>query len=399
LALACRSVQRLVNILCLDAGSSSIKFAAYRADDAGERRLLRGAAENLGQARSKFWIDDAAGRRTESEPPSDSSDPAGVLGLIVEACKAAGLDEPLAVGHRVVFGGPDHTKPAVVDGQLLTDLERFLPFDRLHLRTQLDLVRAVAARFPASPQVLCFDTAFHHGMPKVAQRIPLPRSIGPLVRRYGYHGLSYEYIVDALGENDVGRMVIAHLGSGASLTAVRDGKPVDTTMGFSPLGGLMMSTRPGDLDPGVFLYLVAVGNTASDLEKLLTERSGLLGVSEVSGSMETLLGLAAENEPAREAIELFVYQLCKHIGSMIAVLGGLDTLVFTGGIGEHAAHVRKLVADRLGHVGLALDAAANARNAGVISSGESAVAVRVIATDEAAVIAAHARRALRGPRT
>jgi acetate kinase len=399
LALARRTIQRTVTILCLDAGSSSLKFAVYGADDAAERRLLRGAAENLNQGRSKFWIEDAAGRRQEAELPSDSSDPAGVLEHIVEACGVAGLDAPSAVGHRIVFGGPDHTAPAVVDAQLLSDLERFLPFDRLHLRMQLDLVMAVASRFPASPQVLCFDTAFHHRMPKVARRIPLPRSIGPLVRRYGYHGLSYEYIVDALGENAAGRTVIAHLGSGASLAAVRDAKPVDTTMGFSPLGGLMMSTRPGDLDPGILLYLVTVGNTASDLERLLTERSGLLGVSEVSSSMETLLGLAAENECARDAVELFVYQLCKHIGAMIVVLGGLDTLVFTGGIGEHAGQVRKLVVDRLGHLGLALDMAANARNADVISSEQSAVTVRVIATDEAAIIAAHVRKALCDPRT
>ncbi len=399
MALARSETQGPVNILCLDAGSSSLKFAAYSADAAVEQRRLRGAAENLGQTRAKFWLEDAAGGRIEGEMPGDESVTTAVLERIIKACAAAGVGEPLAIGHRIVFGGPDHTKPAVVDARLLSDLERFLPFDRLHLRMQLDLVRAVASRFPASPQVLCFDTAFHHGMPKVAHRIPLPRSISPLVRRYGYHGLSYEFIVSTLGTLAAGRLLIAHLGSGASLAAVRDGKPVDTTMGFSPLGGLMMSTRPGDLDPGVLLYLVTTGNSTSELEQLLNERSGLLGVSEMSGSMESLLDIASENEHAREAIELFVYQLCKHIGAMVAVLGGLDTFVFTGGIGEHAAQIRALVAARLQHFGVVLDPSANERNADVISSVESAVTVRVIATDEASVIARHVSRTLRATRT
>jgi acetate kinase len=383
-----------VNILCLDAGSSSLKFAVYNASDASERRLMRGAAESLGQPPAKFWTERAAGDRTVDEMTGDAPDFTTVLERINEACVAARLGAFAAIGHRIVFGGPYHTAPTVVNAKLLSDLEHYIPFDRLHLRTQLELVRAVESRFPAAQQVLCFDSAFHHRMPEVAHRIPLPRSVGPLVRRYGYHGLSFEYIVAALGDNAAGRVLIAHLGSGASLAAVRDGNPIDTSMGFSPLGGLMMGTRPGDLDPGVLLYLVATGNNASDLERLLNERSGLLGVSEVSGSMETLLSLATENERAREAIELFVYQLRKHIGALVAVLGGLDTLVFTGGIGEQAAQIRALVTAGLPHLGISLEAEANARHADVISSAESRVTVRVIPTDESLVIARHVRTRL-----
>jgi acetate kinase len=375
-------------------GSSSLKFAVYHTRDAAEQRLLRGAAENLDPTSAKFWIEDAAGGRTSGEMPSDASNSHAVLERIVGACAAAGIEAPSAVGHRIVFGGPDHSMPALVDAQLLTDLEQYLPFDRLHLRTQLDLVRAAASRLPATPQVLCFDTAFHHGMPKVAHRIPLPRSIDPLVQRYGFHGLSYEYVVAALGESAVGRVMIAHLGSGASLAAVRDGKPVDTTMGFSPLGGVMMSSRPGDLDPGVLLYLVQSGKSSADLEQLLNVRSGLLGVSELSGSMETLLRVATTNERAAEAIELFVYQLCKHIGALVAVLGGLDTFVFTGGIGEHAAQIRALVTARLEHFGMVLEPEANERNADVISSTKSRVTVRIVPTDESLIIARHVRTIL-----
>jgi acetate kinase len=385
-----------VNILCLDAGSSSLKFAIYHMRAAAEQRMLRGAAETVDTKATKFWIEDAEGRRISGEMPPGGSDSTAVLARIFGACAEAGIEAPASVGHRVVFGGPDHTKPAIVDAPLLSDLERYVPFDRLHLRTQLDLVRAVAARFPAAEQVLCFDTAFHHGMPKIARRIPLPVFVGPLLRRYGFHGLSYEYIVGALGDNVAGRVLIAHLGSGASLAAVRDGKPVDTTMGFSPLGGLMMSTRPGDLDPGVLLYLVSTGNSAADLEQLLNKRSGLLGVSEVSGSMETLLRLATTNERAAEAIELFVYQLCKHIGSMVAVLGGLDTFVFTGGIGENAAEVRARVMARLEHLGIVMDLEANSQNAALVSSAASSVSVRVIPTDESLMIARHVRALLLG---
>lgn len=383
-----------MNILCVDAGSSSLKFAVYDASDEKARRVLRGAAEGLGQPSTRFWIEHA-GTRTADDTSHVPLDSKGVLARVFETIAACGAGAPAAIGHRIVFGGPDHVTPALVLPELLVKLEGYVPFDPLHLRSQLDLVRAVAARIPAAPQVLCFDTAFHNQMPAVAQRIPLPRSVGPLIRRYGYHGLSFEYIISALGEGAAGRVLIAHLGSGASLAAVRDGKPIDTTMGFSPLGGLMMSTRPGDLDPGVLLYLVAIGTTGSDLEELLNLRSGLLGVSELSASMETLLTNARENKRAQEAIDVFVYQLRKHFGAMVAALGGLDTLVFTGGIGENAAKIRELATSGLTNFGINLDPAANEINADVISRAESPVTVRIIPTDETAIIARHVRTILK----
>lgn len=394
MALARRANRERMNILCLDGGSSSLKFAFYDASDESERRLLRGAAEGLGHASTTFWIEAADGNRRSHVASNAAVDSAAVLGRVFKAIESSGAGEPAAIGHRIVFGGPDHVTPVIVKPQLLTELERFVPFDPLHLRSQLDLVQAVQTRVPATPQVLCFDSAFHSRMPAVAQRIPLPRSVGPLIRRYGYHGISFEYIMSVLGREAGGRVLIAHLGSGASLAAVRDGHPLDTTMGFSPLGGLMMSTRPGDLDPGVLLYLVTAGYTAPDLAELLNKQSGLAGVSESSPSMETLLGRAVEDRRAMEAIELFTYQLIKHAGAMIAVLGGLDTFVFTGGIGEHAAQIRSLVADGLTQFGIRLDPAKNAADADVISNDESVVTVRVIPTDESLVIARHVRTLL-----
>lgn len=383
-----------MNILCLDGGSSSLKFAYYATGDGTERRLLRGAAEGLGQSSTTFWLEGADGARRGHTAPNAAVDFATVLARVFKTIASSGDGEPAAIGHRIVFGGPDHVSPALATPELLEDLERFVPFDPMHLRSQLDLVHSVTAQAPETPQVLCFDTAFHHGMPAIAQRIALPRSVGPLIRRYGYHGLSFEYIMSVLGDGAGRRVLIAHLGSGASLAAVRDGRSLDTTMGFSPLGGLMMSTRPGDMDPGVLLYLVAAGKSASDLTELLTKQSGLMGVSESSPNMETLL-LHVEDDPrAAEAIDLFVYQIVKHAGAMIAVLGGVDTVVFTGGIGEHASKIRALVADGLAHFGIRLDPSKNAADADVISHGDSAVAVRVIPTDESLMIARHVRSLL-----
>jgi len=392
--MACRAAKDHVNILCLDGGSSSLKFAYYATEDITQRRLLRGAAEGLGQSSTTFWIEDADGARQGHTAQNAAVDFATVLARIFKTIASSDAGEPAAIGHRIVFGGPDHVSPALVKPELLDDLERFVPFDPMHLRSQLDLVHSVTSQAPNTPQVLCFDSAFHHDMPAVAQRIPLPRSVGPLIRRYGYHGLSYEYIMSVLGVGAGRRVLIAHLGSGASLAAVRDGHSLDTTMGFTPLGGLMMSTRPGDMDPGVLLYLVASGTSASDLTELLTEQSGLIGVSESSPNMEALLLRAADEPRAAEAIDLFVYQIVKHAGAMIAVLGGLDTVVFTGGIGEHAAKIRALVADGLSHFGIRLDPARNADDANVISHDDSAVAVRVIPTDESLMIARHVRSLL-----
>ena len=297
-----------------------------------------------------------------------------------------------AVGHRIVFGGPAYAAPVRAGDAVLRDLEAFVEIEPLHLRSELDLVRAALRKIPGIPHVLCFDTAFHRQSAAIAKRLPLPLDLDPLLQRYGFHGLSYEYIASELG-NDCGPTVIAHLGSGASLCALEGGKPVDTTMGFSALGGLMMGTRSGDLDPGIVLRLLeSRGYDAKRLSDLLYFKSGLLGVSGTTADMQSLISMAGADGRAAGAIELFVYQLCKHLGSMIAVLGGLKTLVFTAGIGEHAPSIRGAACQRLDYLGVCFDDAANQRNERVISRPESRVAVLVVPTDENLMIARHTLR-------
>jgi acetate kinase len=386
-----------MRILSLDAGSSSLKFALYTDGTDELHRIARGIytanGANLEIAASPKGAPRFASR--------ESSDPAAwsvevSLADLFAALDHYGIGAPTAIGHRLVFGGPERTQPTRATPEVLADLERFVPLYPLHLRSELDLVRSVRTHQGDVPQVLCFDTAFHQAMPDIAKRYPLPSSLDPIVRRYGYHGLSYEYILTQLQADTVACLIIAHLGNGASLAAVRDGRPVDTTMGFSTLGGLMMGTRPGDLDPGVLLHLLNVeGLSAQQLTTLVNEQCGLLGVSGTSSDMQTLLedkrtGVKA----ATFAIDLFAYQARKHIGALVAVLGGLDTLVFTGGIGEHAAPVRQLICDGLQHLGLTIDPARNDANASLISQKNSAVSVRVIPTDESLMVARHTRRLL-----
>jgi acetate kinase len=312
------------------------------------------------------------------------------------AAKDLGLPPPDAAGHRIVHGGPNHSGPERVSKQLLFELRSLTPFAPLHLPNAIKGIEAVAERFPGMSQVACFDTAFHRRMPQVAQRYPLMRTLWDEgVRRYGFHGLSFEYIVSAMGAERHGRVVIAHLGNGASLAAVVDGRPLDTTMGFTPTGGLMMGTRSGDLDPGLLIYLMKEkGYKDNELDELVNNQGGLLGVSGTSPDMKTLLE-QRENDPhAAQAVELFCYYLRKHIGAMAAVTGGLDTLVFTGGIGERAAPVRWEVCEGLGHLGVRLDADRNVANADVISCAGTGCVVRVIPTNEDLMIARHTRALL-----
>ncbi len=353
-------------ILCLDSGSSSLKFAVYRFDAGG----------------------------LESEPAasgaaSPGSDADAALANVLARVQPGAGDAFAALGHRIVFGGPHYVAPTLAGDAVLRDLEDLVAIEPLHLRAELDLVYAAARRFRGVPQTLCFDTAFHRGAPAISRRLPLPREIDPLLQRYGFHGLSYEYVASQLGPAS-GRTVAAHLGSGASLCAMLDGAPIDTTMGFSALGGLMMATRPGDLDPGVVLRLAGTdGYDVARLTDLFYHRSGLFGVSGGCADMKTLLERSPTDEAAREAVELFTYQLAKHLGAMIAVLGGLDRLVFTGGIGENAPAIRAAACAPFGYLGLRLDAAANARNARTISDPASRVAVGVIPANENLEIARH----------
>ena len=385
-------------ILCLNAGSSSLKFAIYehKAAAAGgdESRLVAGAVERIGLKEGRFRLndDDAAATETAGEYP----DHATAVHAVFDALERRGLSALDAVGHRLVHGGAEHTAPERVNAQLLEALRGLVPLAPLHLPSELSVMEAVTARFPALPQVACFDTAFHHRMPELARRLPLPRTLWDAgIRRYGFHGLSYEYIVWRLGPAARGRAIIAHLGNGASMAAVRDGMPVDTTMGLTPAGGFMMGTRSGDLDPGIAIYLLrGKGYDADRLERLVNNESGLLGVSGSSPDMKTLLERRDREPAAAQAVSMFCYQLRKSIGAFAAALGGLDLLVFTGGIGERAAPVRWEACQGLEHLGLQLDHERNTAHADTVSRPDSRCMVRVIPTDEDLMIARHTLAAL-----
>ena len=387
-------------ILTLNAGSSSIKFALYECP-AGARRLVsRGAIEGIGAAptftalapdgtvlEDQHW---ATGTHLDHE---DLLEP-----LLTWVTSHLGEENLVAVGHRIVHGGSDFHSPTRIDDTVLAALEKLVPLAPLHQPHNIAAVKAIGSLRPGLPQVACFDTTFHHDMPAVATRLALPRKYAEEgVRRYGFHGLSYEYLIARLRELSPGladgRVIAAHLGNGASLCAMRNGRSIDTTMGFSTLDGLVMGTRCGSIDPGALLYLQqADGLRADDVERVLYHESGLLGVSGISHDMRILQ--ASEDPHAREAIELFVYRLVKHVGALASVLGGLDALVFSAGIGEHSAGVRAAVCERLAWLGIECDTTANARHDSLISTSRSPVRVFVIATDEEAMIAEHTARAM-----
>jgi acetate kinase len=383
------------SILTLNAGSSSLKFALFNTDTALSE-TIRGEIENFATA-PHFIVRDPAGRvLTEKSWPADAKDSfADALETLLVFADAH-LDRGglAAVGHRVVHGGAEHIAPARVTPALLTALHALIALDPLHMPHNLKPMQIIAARRPGLMQVACFDTAFHHTMPAVASAFALPREITAAgIRRYGFHGLSYEYVARRLRElvPDLasGKVIVAHLGAGASMCAMQNGVSIATTMGFSALEGLIMATRCGRLDPGVLLYLNAQGHSFADLEELLYRRSGLLGVSGVSGDVRTLL--ASDNPHACEAIELFTYQIAIEAGGLVSALGGLDGLIFTAGIGENAPAIRAAACERLHWLGLRIDERANAANAGCISAADSAVKVYVIATNEEAMIAEHTK--------
>ncbi|MGA9420794.1 MAG: acetate/propionate family kinase [Rhodanobacteraceae bacterium] len=389
-------------ILTLNAGSSSIKFSLFEVQ--GNDRLapiLHGEVEAI-DSRPHFTVRDAAGAmlpRQDWTSGNDSFD--ALMRKVIDWVETRlGADRLIAVGHRVVHGGSNHDRPVLVTPDLLAALDRLDPLAPLHQPHNVAPIRAIFAARPNLPQVACFDTAFHHSMPVVATRFALPREYEAAgIRRYGFHGLSYEYIAGRLREIApacaAGSVIAAHLGNGASLCAMRAGCSVDTTMGFTALGGLVMGTRCGDLDPGVILYLEQQrGMTASQIEDLLYRRSGLLGVS--GGIASDMRALLASADPlAKEAIELFVYRIARAIGALTSSLGGLDGIVFTAGIGEHAPRIRALVCARLAWLGVQIDAAANANSSSVISAPASRIEVRVIPTDEEAMIARHALNVVR----
>jgi acetate kinase len=378
-------------VLVLNAGSSSIKFGVYGVD---LDSLARGEIEGIGTS-PRFHAHSGAdvGFATRIWKDSNPSVHTLIESLIHWIEQHFGQARILAAGHRVVLGGPEETRPILIDDAVLDRLRALIPLAPVHQPRNLEPIEALARLQPELPQVACFDTSFHRTMPETAQLYGLPRSLTDAgARRYGFHGISYEYIAGVLPQFDkkaaTGRTVVAHLGGGASMCALVAGRSVATTMGFSPLSGLLMGTRPGELDPGLILWLMqAKGMSLEEVETLLYHDCGLKGVSGISADMRDLVG---NNDPrAKQAVELFVYRICWELGALAAVAGGLDALVFTAGIGENAASVREAVCRRCAWLGIELDQRANARNADRISSASSPVSVWVIPTDEESMIATH----------
>ncbi|MEJ2690018.1 MAG: acetate/propionate family kinase [Deltaproteobacteria bacterium] len=380
-------------ILTINGGSSSIKFALFETKPV-LCQVMKGRVERIGLPDATFIVktqqkDGSFSRRIDA--PNHEAAVTVLMDWLEERLGPKGL---AAVGHRVVHGGPVYNRSQRITRELVQVLRELSPFDPEHLPEEILLTEAFQGRFPALPQVACFDTAFHRDMPRVARLLPIPRRFDEKgVQRYGFHGLSYAFLLEELArlageETARGRVIFAHLGNGASLAAVRGGKPVDTSMGFTPAAGVPMSTRSGDLDPGLVWYLSQrEGMGAKEFNEMINSSSGLLGVSETSSDMRDLLERENEDVRAAEAIALFCYQIKKWIGAFAAALGGLDTLVFAGGIGEHAPEVRTRICDGLGFLGIELEKAQNAANAEVISAAASRVAVRVICTDEELMIA------------
>ena len=381
-------------ILALNSGSSSLKFGLFAARDSEVRRLCSGATEGIGSGAGAFWIRDADGRMLLEEQHALTGQEESLRAL-AQALTRLSFPAPAAVGHRIVHGGPKLREHRQITADVLRELEAAAPFAPLHVPIAVRMIRQAEEQFPGIPQFACFDTAFHRTLPEVAARFALPQKFWDAgIRRYGFHGLSCESILYKLGSDVPPRLIVAHLGSGASITAIAAGASVDTTMGLTPTGGIVMSTRSGDLDPGVLLHIIRTHAVEPDnLEKLLDTESGLLGISGISGDMRQLHQLTTAPGAAL-AIEIFCHTAKKSLGAFIAILGGLDLLIFTGGIGEHDAQVRAKICGGLESLGIAIDWAKNEDNLATISASTSRVRVGVMQTDEDEQIARHTYRLL-----
>jgi acetate kinase len=388
-------------VFVVNSGSSSLKFGVFveREDDghaevqghvrSDARALYRGAVEGIGGGQGKIWVRAGSGE-TLLDKARAFPTPTDAARAVAGELSGIAVPSLQGVGHRVVHGGPSLTTHQKITPEVLAKLEAAAHFAPLHVPVALELIREMQQLFPGVPQFACFDTAFHRTLPEEAARLPLPEKFWDAgIRKYGFHGLSCESILHALGKETPARLVVAHLGNGASVTAIAKGSSVDTTMGLTPTGGIVMGTRPGDLDPGVLLHILGGnGNNVERLERLLNKESGLLGISGTSPDMRSLHKAAELNPRARLAIEMFARSAKKAIGGYVAVLGGLDLLVFTGGIGEHDAAVREKICEGMECFGVRLDREANQGNAaGIISSGDSAARVRVLTSDEETQIA------------
>lgn len=375
------------HLLAVNAGSSSIKLAVFAADDSA-KKVFEAVVANIGQSSASLITDG----QTE---PTEAKDHAAAASILVRWLTAqTSAAQVVAIGHRIVHGGPKYHTAQFVTGELLAELQKLTAFDPAHLPVELQLVETFQQLLPDALQVVCFDTAFHHDLPPQARLLPVPRRLeAEGVRRYGFHGLSYAFILEELRrvEGDAvanGKVAIAHLGSGASLAALRGGKSIDTTMSMTPASGVPMSTRSGDLDPGLALYLARTkGYDANQFNHMANFESGLLGISETTADMEKLLEIEVDDERAKDAVDIFCYQVKKSIGSLAAALGGLNTLVFTGGMGENAPKIRARICEGLDFLGIRLDDARNQEGTRLISTDDSPVRVHVVHTDEAVTIA------------
>lgn len=383
------------HILALNAGSSSIKFTVFDFHNSLQE-IMKGEINRIGLNQSHFRWETKSQSKKISYPVTAQNHTEAANILLDFLIEQKMQDTFLAVGHRVVHGGSQYYQPTRVSAELLTDLRKLSPIDSEHMPQEILIIESIQRRFSDLPQLVCFDTAFHHNLPRIVQLLPIPRKYEAVgVRKFGFHGLSYEYLLAELahlnGEVAANaRIIFAHLGSGASLAAVHEKKPMDTSMSFTPTSGVLMGTRSGDLDPGISSYLARTQNLdAKAFNEMVNFHSGLMGISETSSDMQDLLKIESQDVRAKEAISLFCYEIKKRIGAFAAALGGLDTLVFTGGIGENAPAVRARISDDLNFLGIELDITKNEKNERVISKPQSRVEVMVVHTNEELMIARH----------
>jgi acetate kinase len=384
-------IKRELIVLALNSGSSSLKFGLYRVKSTEVIRLIRGEAESIGEKTGSFRAEDANGVALPCDRAAPSSQEDALI-RVARVLTDTKMPAPQSVGHRIVHGGPKLRQHCVIDEAVLAELEAAVVFAPLHMPVALSLIRFAMKHFPALPQVACFDTSFHAHMPDIARVLPIPHALrAEGVERYGFHGLSCESIVRQLAGSLPRNLIIAHLGNGASITAAKDGKSIDTSMGLTPTGGIIMGTRCGDLDPGVFVYLARQHKLdAAKLEQLVDQRSGLIGISGVSQDLRNLHKVAAANPDARLAIDMFCYSAAKKLAAMCVALGAVDSIVFTAGIGENDPEVRALICRHLGVIGVRLDEARNQAASDTISAPASLCQVRILPSQEDEQIARHA---------
>ena len=387
-------------ILTINGGSSSLKFSLFERIEQLPL-LLSGQIDRIGLPQSRWnvkWFDSGREEQSDIDAPDQKAAVHWLLDWLERTIGFAGIT---AIGHRIVHGGSRYHQAEIITFELIEELRKISPCDPDHLPSEIDLIEAFRSHSPDLPQVACFDTAFHHNLPRVAQLVPIPRRYQAAgVRRYGFHGLSYEFLLEELTHigqpNEAsGRVILAHLGAGASLAAVREGQSIDTTMGFTPASGLVMATRTGDIDPGLIGFLQRTERMSADqFDDMVNHHSGLLGISETSSDVRDLLSRQASDVRAAEALQLFCYQAKKGIGAFAAVLGGVDTLVFTGGVGENSAEIRRRICEGLEFIGICLDAERNESNSALISTDDSQIKVRVIRSNEELMIAKSVTRTL-----